>query len=175
MQQVKSLSGAVVGVQIVNEAITGAQDMYGWYAGVLSSLSSIDPTTPIFISDAWDLAQAIPWTQQQNSAKASKPTCPVVIDTHLYWCFSDADKAMTAQQIICAVPRSLCELDGHDGDVIDCGAAQVLVGEYSCVLDGQTWAKSTGTPQNQLENGFGNAECKRFSQRAGGSCFWTCE
>lgn len=175
-QQVKSLDGAVVGIQVVNEAITGAQDMYSWYQSVVSQLACIDPTMPIYISDAWNLSQAIPWAQQKNVAKsASKFSSPVIIDTHLYWCFSDADKAMTAQQITCAVPLSLSELNGRDGNVVDRGAANVLVGEYSCVLDEQTWSKSTSAPRSQQENSFGNAECKRFSQRAGGACFWTCK
>ena len=101
--------------------------MYGWYENVLSQLSCIDPTMPIYISDAWNLSQAIQWTQQKNSAKAKCRASPVVIDTHLYWCFSEADKQKTAQQIICAVPQSLTELEGHDGNVVDHGAAQVLV------------------------------------------------
>lgn len=150
--------------------------MYSWYQSVISQLSCIDPTMPICISDAWNLAQAIPWTQQKNVAKAgSKFVSPVIIDTHLYWCFSDADKAMTAQQITAAVPQSLCELDGRDGNVVDRGAANVLVGEYSCTLDDLTWSKSTSAPRSQQENSFGNAECKRFTQRSGGACFWTCE
>ena len=172
-QAAKSMDG-VVGIQLVNEAITNAPGIYPWYDSVLSSLSQIDSTMPIYISDGWNLTQALSYVQQKNCSKTLN-TCPVVIDTHCYWCFSDADKAKTAQTIISQVPQCLCELDNKDGNVVDRGAAQVFIGEYSCVLDGSTWQKSASSTQSKttLVNQFGQAQNNRFFQQAGGCCFWT--
>ncbi|EMD00666.1 glycoside hydrolase family 5 protein [Baudoinia panamericana UAMH 10762] len=170
-QEARGMDG-VAGVQIINEAEGNARGMYEWYDHALKELSSIDPTMPVYISDAWDLNRAASWTQARNSLAAGNVS-PVVVDTHLYWCFSDADKAKSPQQITQEVGGKLSELDGKDGSVVDHGAAQTIIGEYSCVLDGSTWDKSRGAPKEQLVRGFGNAESARFQQRAGGSFFWT--
>ena len=162
----------VMGIQIVNEAKHNAQGMYEWYDVVLSEVSRIDATIPIYISDAWDLDKALTWTQAKNSPRAGQCN-PVVVDTHLYWCFSDQDKRKSPQQITSEVHSKISKLDGKDGSVVDRGAAQAVVGEYSCVLSEPTWSQNQGVPKEQLVRDFGQAESARFQQRAGGSFFWT--
>ncbi|OQO03206.1 hypothetical protein B0A48_11461 [Cryoendolithus antarcticus] len=161
----------VLGLQLVNESEANAKGMYDWYTRVVNEISRVDPTLPLYISDAWDFSQCINWTLSHNNATAQ--TNPIVIDTHLYWAFSDADKAKTPQQITGEASNSLNALDNKDGSVLDRGAVQAVVGEYSCVLTEDSWAKSAGTPKDQLVHGFGNAESSRFQSRAGGSFFWT--
>ena len=170
-QQAKSMEG-VSGIQIINEAEWDAKGMYEWYDIVLAELSRVDPTMPIYISDAWDLGRAASWSQGKNNLRAGQAN-PVVVDTHLYWAFSDDDKRKTPQQITQEVHTKLSKLDGKDGSVIDHGAAQAVVGEYSCVLTEDSWGKSQGVPKDQLVREFGNAESQRFQHRAGGSFFWT--
>ena len=170
-QQAHAMDG-VVGIQIVNEAVTGANGMYDWYERVLSELSPADITIPVYISDAWSLNQALQWIQTKNSARAAASN-PVVIDTHLYFCFADQDKQKSPQQITSGIPTTLVELDGEDGNVVDRGAAQVFVGEYSCVLADYSWAKSQNTQRQQLVCDFGGAQSQRYQSRAGGSTFWT--
>lgn len=170
-EQARGMEG-VAGIQIINEAEFNAKGMYDWYDHVLQEFARIDSTIPVYISDAWDLNRAASWSQSRNSLRNAQSN-PVVVDTHLYWCFSDADKAKTPQHITSEVPRKLSELDGKEGSVIDHGAAQAVIGEYSCVLDGQTWSKSQGAPKDDLVRQFGNAESQLFQQRAGGAFFWT--
>lgn len=169
-QQARNMEN-VAAIQIINEAEWDAKGMYDWYSKVLDEVAKIDPTMPIYISDAWDLNRAASWSQARNSIRSN--TNPVVIDTHLYWAFSNDDKRKSPQQITNEVRGKLSALDGKDGSVIDHGAAQAVVGEYSCVLTEDSWAKSQGTPKEQLVREFGNAESQRFQQRAGGSFFWT--
>ena len=171
-QQARYMEG-VAGIQIVNEAQTDAKGMYEWYDHLLAELSRVDSTMPVYVSDAWNLSRALSYIQGKNSLHSSPPCNPVVIDTHLYWCFSDRDKAKSPQQIIYEVPNKLTELDGKDGNVIDRGAAQVFVGEYSCVLADETWQKAHGTAKDQLIRDFGTAQSQRYQQRAGGCTFWT--
>lgn len=170
-QQARQLPG-VAGVQVVNEAEGGARGMFEWYEQVLAELARVDPTMPVYVSDAWDLGRALDWSQTKNSLRGA-PGNPVVVDTHLYWAFSDADKQKTPRQITAEVQGKLGELDGKDGSVVDRGAAQAVVGEYSCVLTEDSWAKAGGSGKEELVREFGNAESRRFQQRAGGSFFWT--
>jgi hypothetical protein len=156
----------------VNEAEHDAPNMYEWYNKVIDEVSRIDPTMPIYVSDGWNLGRCVDWSLGANSLK-NKSITPVVIDTHYYWAFTDDDKQKTPQQITDEVHGKLGELDGKDGSVIDRGAVQAIVGEYSCVLTEDSWAKSGGTSKDDLVRGFGNAQSDRYQSRAGGSFFWT--
>ena len=169
--QARSMEG-IVGIQIINEAEWDAKGMYDWYDRVLSEVARIDPTMPIYVSDGWNLNRALSWSQRKNSKDVTHGN-PVVVDTHCYWCFTDQDKAKSAQEITHEVSSKLAELDGKDGSVADKGAAQAVVGEYSCALDEGTWSKSQGAAKDQLVRNFGNAESQRFQHRAGGSFLWT--
>ncbi|KAF2101686.1 glycoside hydrolase [Rhizodiscina lignyota] len=164
----------VIGLQICNEAEYNAPGMYSWYDTVIAQTCSIDPSIPLYISDSWDLSQCISYTLGKNSSNsAAAATNPVIIDTHYYWAFSDANKAMSPQQIIADVSNKMTELDGKDGSIVDRGAVQVVVGEYSCVMDGSSWSKAGGGDRGELVKQFGNAQSNRWQQRAGGSFFWT--
>lgn len=162
----------IAGVQIVNEAEWGAPGLYDWYDDVLREVASIDQSVPIYISDGWDLNRGATWSQSKNVV-GSRYVNPVVIDTHLYWCFNDADQQKSPQQITDEVWTKLAELDGKDGSVADRGAVQVIIGEYSCVLGDSSWAKGGSEPKEELARKFGNAQCRRYQQRTGGSFFWT--
>ena len=97
----------------------------------------------------------------------------MVVDTHYYWAFTDQDKAKTPQQIIGEAGTKLEQLDGKEGSVHDRGAVQVIVGEYSCVMTEDSWAKGGGVPKEELVRQFGQAQSRRYQEKAGGSFFWT--
>ncbi|KAI7160753.1 glycoside hydrolase [Hortaea werneckii] len=168
--QSRSMEG-VAGLQIINEAEWDAKGMYDWYDSAIAEISKVDPTMPVYVSDAWDLNRCLDWSQKKNSPRNAFG-CPVVVDTHYYWCFSDADKQKTPQDISQEVWHKMGPLDGKAGSVIDKGAAQVIVGEYSCVLSDPTW-ENGGGKNDDLVRQFGNAESGRFQQKAGGTFFWT--
>lgn len=161
----------VVGIQLCNEAHWEAPNMYAWYDRCIAAISAIDPSIPVYISDAWHLKKALDYVAKKNSVASMTP--PVVVDTHLYWAFTDADKAKTPQTIIGEASNKLSGLDGKEGSVVDRGAVQVVVGEYSCVLTEDSWAKRGGTKKAELVKQFGQAQSTRYQQRSGGSYFWT--
>lgn len=169
-QEVKNNNMAnVTGIQLCNEADYNAKGIYEWYDNVLSTISQVDSTMPLYISDAWDFDRTISYVQ-------SKPRSgnPFIIDTHLYWAFSAGNQNMAPQQIISDVSNMLTELDGKDGNVVDRGAVTVFVGEYSCVMDGQSWSKAPADhDRKKLIQQFGNAQCARYQYRSGGCTFWT--
>ena len=160
-----------VGIQICNEAVYGARGMYEWYTDVLRSVSRIDNSIPIYISDAWDLNAAIAWAQARNGIMSV--TNPVVVDTHKYYTFSAADKAQSPQQIIGRVPGELREVSSKGGSIFDRGAVGVVVGEWSCVLDGETWRKVSDGEREDLVKQFGQTQNGRWREGRGGAFFWT--
>lgn len=162
----------LAGLQIVNEAEWGSEGMYEWYDECIAAISAINPEMPIVVSDGWDLGRATEWALQKNSVYAH-PLCPVVVDTHSYWAFSDEDKAKSPQQIITEAGTKLRELNSKEGPIHERGAVQVIVGEYSCVMTEDSWAKRGDMPREELVKHFGQVQSKRYQERAGGSFFWT--
>ena len=161
----------IAGVQIVNEADYNSPGLYSFYESILSSFANIDNSIPIYISDGWDLPRAISYVKSKNTITSSAN--PLVIDTHLYWAFTEADRNNSPQQIIAEVPKTLSQLDGQDGNVAGSGAVSVVVGEFSVVLDEASWARSTGGTRQDLMFQFGQAQVNRYHSRASGSHFWT--
>ncbi|TKX18959.1 cellulase-like protein 8 [Elsinoe australis] len=162
----------LVGVQVVNEAEWGAKGMWEFYDRAREAVGKVDGGLPVYVSDAWDLGKAAGEVGSRNAIGARGP--PLVLDTHLYWCFSDQDKAKTARQIAGEVYNKLGELDSASGSVVDKGACQAVVGEYSCVLTEDSWQKSghEGSKED-LAREFGRAQSRRYQDKAGGSFFWT--
>jgi hypothetical protein len=174
INQSNHLRDGVAGLQLVNEALYGADGLYGWYDTCLAALAPIDPSLPIYISDAWDLQKALNYSKSKGLLQAGTHANPVVVDTHRYYCFDEKDKALKPGQVIEKVNHELGELDNKTGNVFDSGAAQVIVGEWSCVLDEQTW-KAAGHSDHPAEivKAFGQAQNQKWQQKTGGSFFWT--
>jgi aryl-phospho-beta-D-glucosidase BglC (GH1 family) len=163
----------IAGIQLVNEAEWDSPGMYEWYDECIAAISAIDPTIPVIISDGWNLHKAIDYSMRKNSVYAHHPTAPVVVDTHYYWAFTDDDKRKSPQEITREAASKLHDLDGKEGSVIDRGATQVIVGEYSCVLTEDSWAKRGDASKEDCVRQFGQAQSRRYQERAGGSFFWT--
>ena len=160
-----------VGIQLCNEAVWGANGMYGWYMEVARSIASIDTSVPLYISDAWDLSTALTWVAKTNATVPG--VNPMIVDTHKYYTFSEEDRAQSPQQIISRIPNELGEVQAKCGNVVDNGAVQVIIGEWSCVLDGNTWGRSEGGDQNDLIQQFGKAQQSQWRQKSSGAFFWT--
>lgn len=156
----------------MNEAVYDAKGMYSWYEDVIQEVSKIDDTLPIYISDAWDLSGALEWTNKRHAFQ-NTPRNPVTIDTHKYYTFSDKDRSQSPQQIISRIPSELSELNSRAGSLSNKGEAQLIIGEYSCVLDGQTWGRSRPEEKGYLVQQFGHAQSQKWHEKSGGSYFWT--
>lgn len=150
----------IIGLQIVNEAIfdNKASGQKNYYAKAIRSIRAIDPDLPVVISDGWWPQQWADWLQQQGL------DTNVVVDSHVYRCFSDSDKQKSAQQIINDLPNTAS---------LPKDQADYMVGEFSCVLDSQTWDK-TPDDRAQWVNLYGNVQTSTFSTNASwGWFFWT--
>lgn len=150
----------MVGIQIVNEADfdnDGSKEK-SYYTKAVAKVRSVSGTWPIFISDGWWPQQFSDWAQSSNLYP------DVVIDSHVYRCFSDSDKSKSVPQIIQDLPGSV---------QYDQTKADFVVGEFSCVLDQQSWNKTSGD-HNTLVKQYGNTQTQLFTKEASvGWFFWT--
>jgi hypothetical protein len=158
----------LIGIQVVNEAKWGARGLWEWYERVIEEIGDVDEEIPLYISDGWELGKALDW-----AGKRKGKGNPVVIDTHRYYTFSERDRSQSPHEIIARIESEMGELDGKMGGVVGRGCAQLVVGEWSCVLDGRTWSRVKLEDREGLVRDFGLAQSKKWQQRAGGSYFWT--
>lgn len=150
----------VIGLQLVNEAVfdNHANGQKKYYSEAIRAIHAVDEGLPLIISDGWWPQQWSEWLKQENLDTG------VVIDSHIYRCFSDEDKSKTANQIIDDLSKSV-NLPKDQADY--------MVGEFSCVLDGQTWGKSEGNRAEFVKK-YGITEVAAFSHVASwGWFFWT--
>lgn len=166
-------SEGVVGVQVVNEAVWGAgrRGMYKWYERVLEDIAEIDGDGDmiVYVSDAWDLEGCLEWVQKRKGKDGN----PVVVDTHRYYTFTERDKRERPGEIIQRVKGELGEVKQREGRVVDRGEAQVVVGEWSCVMSEETWARVPAAEREAYTREFGLAQSRQWQERAGGAFFWT--
>lgn len=150
----------VIGLQIVNEADfdNNAKGQKHYYEKAAKAIQAIDSSLPVVISDGWWPDQWSEWVKKENLDTT------VVIDSHVYRCFSDDDKSKNAGSICDDMSHSV-NFPKHEADYV--------VGEFSCVLDSQTWDKTKGA-RDDLVKKFGNNEVRQFCQVASwGWFFWT--
>jgi aryl-phospho-beta-D-glucosidase BglC (GH1 family) len=169
--ELKGLEG-VIGIQVCNEAVWNAQGMYAWYKDVISKIGKVDETIPIYVSDGWNLKGAVEWCNNRK-VFGSGPRNPVVVDTHMYFTFTEEDRSQSPHQIIERINGQLWELGEKGASLSDRGETQVVVGEWSCVMDGQTWGRARPEQRDGLIKQFGQTQSKKWQQKAGGSYFWT--
>lgn len=159
----------IAGIQIVNESefSNDAKKQSRYYGAAISLIREKDDSIPVVISDGWWADQWVKWVQLQQNNTSS---IGVVVDHHCYRCFDDKDKAKAPPQIINDLENDLLTNLTEDGRGVD-----FMVGEYSCVLDGDSWGRDNADSQrDQLVIEYGNREVEKFSQRAQfGSYFWT--
>ena len=159
------------GLQLCNEACWGAKGMYDFYADVLDDIACIDSSTPVYISDAWNLEPALKWAANKNTV--SSPTNLVVIDTHKYYTFADKHKSQSPHSIIAGIPRELSETKAYTGNVHDHGAAPIFIGEWSCVLSEETWGRCDPKEKSAFTANFGEQQLNMWFTHTSGSAFWT--
>lgn len=156
----------LAGLQIVNESCFDNEALYQkqYYSKAIRHIRKIDSNIPIIISDGWWTDQWVKWVNEKES-KLNNESIGVVIDDHVYRCFSDSDRNKSPEQII----------NDLNGDLLTnlSGNADIMVGEYSHVLDTKSWEK-TQNDRNQLVHSYGQALFNLITTRANyGFFFWT--
>ncbi|KAK9371085.1 glycoside hydrolase superfamily [Lipomyces kononenkoae] len=148
-QEVKDYEN-VIGIQIVNEASYGA-GAEKYYMQASKRIREIDPTQCIVISDAWD---------RGRYAEFVKDKPGMLVDTHIYKCFSDADRRQAPNQLIAAAGQEWLD-------------PTMIVGEFSCTLDTSTWNRVSNSDRARLRAEYGYAQFNSFAHKSAGFFFWT--
>ncbi|KAK6891264.1 putative glycosyl hydrolase [Candida tropicalis] len=157
----------IAGIQVVNEAEFSdpAKKQSTYYAACITEIRKSDSSVPVIISDGWWADQWVKWVQEKQGPDGN---IGVVLDEHVYRCFSDDDKNKTPQQII----------DDLNGDLLtnltdDGKGVEIIVGEYSCVLDGKSWDNDKNANRDALVEKYGQRQGELLAQRTSGYYFWT--
>lgn len=165
------LANNLIGIQVCNEAESSSADhgLWNFYDRAIAAIRAIDCTIPIYLSDAWRLPSAADEVAKRNSLSSNLN--PLILDTHLYFCFSDADKSLSPEQIVSSASNSLSSLP--TGEVHTRGAAPVVVGEYSAVMSEPSWSRAPGSERDRLVSDFAQTQARTHQARAAGAFFWT--
>lgn len=154
----------IFGLQLSNENDYCDLDAQKEFVGkAINAIRALDPTMPIIISDSWDLNLWNEWLDKHSVDDST--TSGIVIDTHVYRCFDQRDRDKAVDKIIGDLSQDLNHWGDKDNDII--------VGEYSCVLDTQSWDKSQGASRDELVKQYGQTESQLFKKLTMGAFFWT--
>ena len=159
-----------MGIELCNEACWDPEGMYEWYEDVVKAIGRVDASIPLYISDGWDLGRAVAWCAGLNKRGSGNL---VAVDTHRYYCFTEEDKMQSPQQIVERVRGELGEVGAACGSVVDKGAVDIVMGEWSCALSGESWGKANGADRDESIRAFGRAQGEQWRSRAAGAFFWT--
>lgn len=156
----------VCGLQIVNESeftqTPVGQERY--YTKAINAIRKVNVDIPIVISDGWCVNQWVAFLDRLSGGNIG--SLGVVIDDHVYRCFTEAEKRSIPLQIIYDLNITILTDLSKEADCI--------VGEYSCVLDEQTWFNSRDCDRSQMTRAFGHTQTDIFKERARtGYYFWT--
>lgn len=155
----------VSGIQIVNESVFDeqAKGQMKYYTKAINAIRDVNGEVPIIISDGWWPDQWVKFLEEKTNKKIG--ASGVVIDHHVYRCFSENDRSKTPDAIINELNGSV--LSGLSAE------ADFIIGEYSCVLDTNTWKKCNVKREDKVQE-FGQRQSQIFKERAKtGYYFWT--
>ena len=151
----------VVGLQLLNEPANDNR-LQGWYESTLTEVRTITgPHFPIYVHDAWDTQHYARWVGGRTDF--------VVLDHHLYRCFTAEDNAITGEQHAEKLRRDFAP--NFQGQCNDAKGNMVL-GEWSGGLDDG----SKGMPDSERDRNkreFVKAQLELYERCTGGYWFWT--
>ncbi|OSD05049.1 glycoside hydrolase family 5 protein [Trametes coccinea BRFM310] len=159
----------LVGIELLNEPAPNGHDdaLKRWYKETFRVLRSIDPDLPLYIGDAWR-------TDDYAEFVKSAGTPAVVLDHHLYRCFTKEDITTPAAEHA----RRL--RDGNDGTVqtfarvsgeLEGAGGALVVGEWSAALNP---GSLHGAPDERAaKRGFVEAQLQLYEAHCAGWFFWT--
>lgn len=164
----------IVGLQILNEAPhedRSDDTQKSFYLKAMHEIRQANAEIPLVISDGWDVSKWVDTIKsiehEMSTQRGENSSLGVLIDTHVYRCFSDDDKNKTPMQIVNDIESAIPDTQ----DTVD-----IMVGEFSCVLDGSSWDKHSdhdGGSREDVVRQYGCRECDHFVQRSAGFYFWT--
>ncbi|RLV94827.1 putative glycosyl hydrolase [Spathaspora sp. JA1] len=158
----------IAGISIVNEAdfTENIKQRTKYYSAAINEIRSKDTSVPIVISDCWWTDQWVRWIQEHQDD--GRTNLSVLIDHHSYRCFDDKDTSKEPRQIIDDLPTDILTNLTNESKGVD-----IIIGEYSCVLDTKSWDKIGNRNRDGLVCDYGKRQCEIMQARTCGTYFWT--
>ena len=149
----------VVGIQLVNEP-QNHTSLLGWYQSALDSIRAVaGPELPLYIHDAWDTHRYAPLVHARSDF--------VVLDHHLYRCFTPQDQSLSGDQHASELPKD--EFSRHASTT----RGNFVVAEFSAALNPSSMGTSDVGEQDRQRRVFARAELDMLERCCGGWWMWT--
>lgn len=151
----------LVGIQILNEPQNDNR-LADWYSSTIDILRNIAPGVPFYIHDAWD-------TNYYSSFAGSRSEF-VVVDHHLYRCFTAQDQASSGEEHGEVLRnRTTGEFAAHSRSC----HGNIVVAEFSAALNPSSMRSNEPGEQDRQRRVFARAQLEMFEQHCAGWYFWT--
>jgi len=151
----------VVGLQLLNEPANDNR-LQGWYESTLTEVRAITgPYFPVYVHDAWDTQHYARWVGGRTDF--------VVLDHHLYRCFTKEDNAITGEHHAHKLRSEFAP--NFQGQCNDARGNMVL-GEWSGGLDDGNKGMADGE-RDRNKREFVRAQLELYERFTGGYWFWT--
>ncbi len=158
----------VVGLELLNEP-ANSDSLLGWYEDTIRSIrSSLPPHQadefPIYVGDGWDPNWYAPWVGKRHDF--------VVLDHHVYRCFTPEDLRLTGDQHAHNIQT---DTRGWLSSLASKANRNFIIGEWS----GGLGPNSVGLPgadpgeQDRQRRVFVRAQWETYDVTCAGSFFWT--
>ncbi|PFH48234.1 glycoside hydrolase family 5 protein [Amanita thiersii Skay4041] len=157
----------VIGVELLNEPQPASDSsLMEWYTSTLKELRQIDPLLPIYLGDCWRPDQYADYI-----TSVSQVTGLVVMDHHLYRCFTSSDISTSAAEH----SRNLEDPNAHTPQTFQrvsekLGRANggLIVGEWSAALN-----PGSLRGENDEAKKYVIAQLDLYERTCAGWFFWT--
>ncbi|RDB15978.1 Glucan 1,3-beta-glucosidase 3 [Hypsizygus marmoreus] len=156
----------LVGIELLNEPHPSSDsDLQHWYAAAIKELRSVDPSIPLYLGDCWRTDQYADFIDRMSSS------APLVLDHHLYRCFTASDNATKAPNHT----RALCDPNAGTpktfarvSEKLGRAGGGMIVGEWSGALNPRSL---TGDPGEV--GAYVRAQLELYEKWCAGWFFWT--
>ncbi|OXB33360.1 cytoplasmic protein [Cryptococcus neoformans] len=153
----------IVGLELLNEPQNNRK-LQSWYSKTIDEVRKVAPPDfPIYCSDAWDTDHYASWVGSRGDF--------VVLDHHLYRCFTEEDKCQTGTD---HANNLRFGFRGRFAQQCEAAKGSLVVGEWSASLDPRSFPQ--GMPDGEKDaqrRAFVQAQLEIFESHSGGYWFWT--
>ncbi|WWC68684.1 uncharacterized protein I206_102618 [Kwoniella pini CBS 10737] len=153
----------IVGLELLNEPANNSK-LQGWYKSTIEEIRSIVPFDfPLYISDAWDTGHYSSFVGQHDKDF-------IVLDHHLYRCFTESDKKKSGYQHSKELKENFqIELKNQS----EISKRSLIIGEWSASLDSNSFGNISDTEKDSQRREFVKTQLELFENDTSGYWFWT--
>lgn len=150
----------VAGIQLLNEPQNHGS-LPGWYASTIDAMNKIAPGLPLYIHDAWSTQQYADFANGRREF--------VVVDHHLYRCFTQDDQHFSGDE---HASNLLQNFSGTLAHFSNSCRGNLVVAEFSAALNPASLRSGEAGEQDRQRRVFARAELDIYERHCAGWYFW---